>query len=523
MEDIQLVPKVQMPLLRLPTLSSLAVPSVVSGYIKNLSRPQKIVIISVGTGLALIGLVARYLRRRRRRAPRKSALTKHDDSGRSTRKVKPITIRSPSGEIHSIGGNISPGFHRSVHRQSFTSASSDRTSVASVLTTQAGDAGTLTPQQYGVMGMEALERALGYWEDALAAYTSGVTGGVALTSQEEAEFTALLQRVIDDAYSLQDQCEHLFLHQHSVLFRSTSVTPVASEAACDSYERRTLTSASSYESFVSASGDIADLRDLEEFDEALYPLYMAALKQHEEGGIPYRDVRTDRVRCGSDVEYICKIHCIRLACQLLFSKDETKQYFADTGRQIIADLLIRADKDPKDVVQAYEDMLEFLTSCDWAVVEAELQARGVKALTFYDVVLDFILMDAFDDLENPPSSVTAVVQNRWLSNGFKESALSTAVWSVLRAKRRMLKYQDGFISHFYDVSEHLSPVLAWGFMGPDENVKELCLFFKEQIVGLLQDIFSFTSVRYTTVEELAVDIMTLTTQRFDIICKRLAS
>ena len=63
--------------------------------------------------------------------------------------------------------------------------------------------------------MEALETALGYWEDALAAYTSGLTGGVALTSQDEAEFTALLQRVIDDAYSLQDQCEHLFLHQVS--------------------------------------------------------------------------------------------------------------------------------------------------------------------------------------------------------------------------------------------------------------------------------------------------------------------
>lgn len=55
-------------------------------------------------------------------------------------------------EIHSIGGNISPGFHRSVHRQSSISASSDRISVASVLTTQAGDGNTLTPQQYGVMG-----------------------------------------------------------------------------------------------------------------------------------------------------------------------------------------------------------------------------------------------------------------------------------------------------------------------------------------------------------------------------------
>ena len=45
-------------------------------------------------------------------------------------------------------------------------------------------------------------------------------------------------------------------------------------------------------------------------------------------------------------------------------------------------------------------------------------------MNFFDIVLDFILMDAFDDLEAPPSSVTAVVQNRWLSDGFKESVRS---------------------------------------------------------------------------------------------------
>ncbi|KAG7169965.1 putative Mitoguardin-containing protein, partial [Homarus americanus] len=156
MEEIHLVPAVQKPLFRLPTRSGLALPSVLSEYAKNLSKPQKIVIISVGTGLALVGLVARYLRRRRRRTPRKSALVKHDDLTRSSRKAKPITICSPSGEIHSVGGNVSPGFHRSVHRQSSISVSSDRTSVASVLTTHAADANTLTPQQYGVMGKNTM-------------------------------------------------------------------------------------------------------------------------------------------------------------------------------------------------------------------------------------------------------------------------------------------------------------------------------------------------------------------------------
>lgn len=45
----------------------------------------------------------------------------------------------------------------------------------------------------------------------------------------------------------------------------------------------------------------------------------------------------------------------------------------------------------------------------------------VVCMSFYDIVLDFILMDAFEDLENPPSSVLAVLRNRWLSDSFKET------------------------------------------------------------------------------------------------------
>lgn len=78
-------------------------------------------------------------------------------------------------------------------------------------------------------------------------------------------------------------------------------------------------------------------------------------------------------------------------------------------------------QDPKDALSAYDCLLGFLDSCDWVALEEELRARGVVAITFYDVLLDFILLDAFEDLEEPPSSVTAVVQNRWLSNSFKES------------------------------------------------------------------------------------------------------
>jgi len=64
--------------------------------------------------------------------------------------------------------------------------------------------------------MEALGTALTMFEDALASYSnnsSSIPGGIALTTQEDAEFVQSLQEVIDNAYTLQDKCEHLFLHQ----------------------------------------------------------------------------------------------------------------------------------------------------------------------------------------------------------------------------------------------------------------------------------------------------------------------
>lgn len=110
-------------------------------------------------------------------------------------------------------------------------------------------------------------------------------------------------------------------------------------------------------------------------------------------------------------------------------------------------------------------------------------------------------------------SVNAVIQNRFLSNGFKETALSTAVWSVIKAKKRMLKFSDGFLAYFYLISEQISPLLAWGFFGNDENLREICQYFKNQILEFLVDIFSFQKVRYSTVEELSEDVLKLMKER----------
>ncbi|XP_055694280.1 mitoguardin [Lutzomyia longipalpis] len=478
---------------------------------------QRVVIVSVTAGIALLGILARYLRRRRTvRPPRRARKL---PGGRRTRN----SMRSPNDVISVAGSKASA---RSVSPGGSMLALSDRLSLASG-SLGAGVLGAATPltsQQLGVLGMEALENVITHWEDALATHCTAAGIIIAGTS-EETEFCYEIQNLLDAAYTLQDQSELLFLDQRSVLFREesyiqdASIEDAANERAKRSGSDPNLDSA---ESFASALDQVADLREFEEFTEVFaanadkYPLYQSALRHMEDTPIPCRTIRTELVNCSNDMEYLGKLHCLRLAFQLLFRDEATNRWVADTGRQILTDLMCLGDKDPKDFLVGYEEMMTFLQDdTNWPAIERELEARNVKAMTFFDVVLDFIILDAFKDLDSPPGSVIAVVQNRFLSNGFKETALTTAVWSVLKAKRRLLKYPNGFMAHFYLISEQISPLMAWGFFGPDDNLREVCQYFREETIGFLKDIFSFQKCRFTTVEELSEDILKHMRQRVE--------
>lgn len=63
--------------------------------------------------------------------------------------------------------------------------------------------------------MEALEMSITYWEDAMSAYTkkNSNSDSLAITNEEESEFCKELQKLLDEAYKLQDECELLFLDQ----------------------------------------------------------------------------------------------------------------------------------------------------------------------------------------------------------------------------------------------------------------------------------------------------------------------
>lgn len=431
--------------------------------------------------------------------------------------IQPVSFHSICLDMISLAGSKASA--RSMSPGGSIQAMSDRLSLASgsmgagVTTTTT----PLTPQQMGVMGMEALETVIGYWEDALSTYQS--TDGV-LMSPEDSEFCREIHNLLDAAYTLQEQSELLFLDERSVLFREEEVKEKSVARSHATLERRgSEAGLDSSESFASALDQIADLRDFEDFIEYFpemekYPLYQSAIKHLEEQPIPYRSLQSELVGCNSDAEYLAKLHCLRLAFQYLFKDEVKSRWVEDCGRQVLTDLMCLGDKDPKDFLVAYEALVEFLhDQNNWASIEAELTLRNVKAMTFYDICLDFIILDAFRDLDAPPNSVLAVVQNRFLTNGFKETALATAVWSVLKAKRRLLKYPNGFMAHFYGISEHISPLMVWGFFGPDENLKEVCHYFKEQTLDFLRDIYNFQKVHYVSVEGLASDILKLMKDR----------
>ncbi|XP_066548687.1 mitoguardin 1 [Amia ocellicauda] len=396
-----------------------------------------------------------------------------------------------------------------------------------------------TPENLYLMGMELFEEALRRWEQALtfrsrqaedeascSSIKLGAGDAIAEESVEDiisAEFIHKLESLLQRAYRLQEEFEAtLGASDPSSLAndidKNTDIT--VKEDVEDFCLRDTLSIAST-DSFVSA----AELSEHRELRSAYalgslchYPLYEDALQLVEEGKVSCRVLRTEMLECLGDTDFLAKLHCVRQACQVILSDRATQTFLCETGKKILSAILVKARKNPKRFEDVFEEMMDFLENTDhWDNTELELATRGVKHLNFYDIVLDFILMDSFEDLENPPISIQNVVNNRWLNSSFKETAVASSCWSVLKQKKQHMKVPDGFIAHFYAVCEHISPVLAWGFLGPRSSLHDFCCFFKDQVLFFLKDIFDLEKVRYSSVESLAEDMLQLLHRRSELL------
>ncbi|MCJ8741077.1 hypothetical protein PDJAM_G00066520 [Pangasius djambal] len=382
-----------------------------------------------------------------------------------------------------------------------------------------------------LMGMELFEEALQKWEQALnvrhqtqsnsSAANSLTQQGVALMPEaRNRKFAEKLESLLHRAYHLQEDfgstipADSLLADLES---EATLILPIVESS--HGLRDDDTTTITSDDSFFSAA-ELFDTFTLDEVYQTLKPavLYEEALSLVREGKVECRSLRTELLECYSDQDFLAKLHCVRQAFHVLLVDETHKTFFMETGKQMISGLMIKANKSPKAFLESYQDMLLYTQREEtWPTTTMELEGRGVVCMNFFDIVLDFILMDAFEDLENPPTSVVAVLRNRWLSDSFKETALATACWSVLKAKRRLLMVPDGFISHFYAISEHVSPVLAFGFLGPRQHLTEVCTIFKQQIVQYLKDMFDHDKVRFTSTQSLAEDVLSLSHRRTDIL------
>uniref|UniRef100_A0A3Q0QX54 Mitoguardin 2 n=1 Tax=Amphilophus citrinellus TaxID=61819 RepID=A0A3Q0QX54_AMPCI len=372
-----------------------------------------------------------------------------------------------------------------------------------------------------LMGMELFEEALRKWERALnirhQPHSTSSNNSLSLqgaTSRNKV-FAEKLETLLHRAYHLQEDFGSSIPADNVLADFGTLILPQV-----ESFHRLQeddATTVTSDESFFSAA-EVSSLSLL--VYQPLKPaaLYEEALSLVHDDKVAYRTLRTELLECYSDQDFLAKLHCVRQAFQILLLDETHRTFFMETGKQMIAGLMVKANKSTKGFLESYEDMLLYTQREEtWPITKMELEGRGVVCMNFFDIVLDFILMDAFEDLESPPSSVVAVLRNRWLSDSFKETALATACWSVLKAKRRLLMVPDGFISHFYAISEHVSPVLAFGFLGPRQHLSEVCTIFKQQIVQYLKDMFDHDKVRFTSAQCLADDILNLSHRRSEIL------
>ncbi|XP_049516663.1 mitoguardin-like isoform X2 [Dermacentor silvarum] len=365
------------------------------------------------------------------------------------------------------------------------------------------------PQQLASLGLDSLDQVISYWEQALQRLRTGGSN-----SGNEILATSL-EFLLVEGQRLRGAAHWRLL--------ADGLPPLDEPQLADFTP-----SLADTESFVSAEGtsDVAVVADLEASQIPLLEqsaLYLEALELLEKEGIPCRTYRADVVRCSSREDYLAKIHCIRLAFKRLTDQPDVLQWLIEAANHILGGFMLCAGKDPKDALNAYRELVAYLldsSHCDQ--IAKELQYKGVVCPTVYDVVIDYVLLDAFDDLSSPPQSVVAVIQNRWLTAGFKETALSAAIWSLFKAKKGLLPFSHGFFSHYYALMEQIVPVLAWGFLGTDNDLKDMCKFFKDEVEALVCDMFDPSRSRYSSVDDLAQDILQNSQLHYDRLCQALA-
>lgn len=508
--------------------------------------------LSIGAG-TLLFLTARYLKRKRRE-PSTGKSSSYNDRLRRKRTATTGSSRAPVNDSSRPLVKVASLDHDLVLRRHAAGLRSQHSNMDDTIVVNDGrisedsavDLGDVITDEDEIIeelikrGAESFEMALEHWYEA-AEYVMAQKREIVSPGEDSFfnyEADEKLNALISGSRKLRKVIEHYNLMETPLPRTPSNMLTWIDDESLQEQLQLELSrdqdheNSSDTESFVSASDNaqleydditeerlVSESQRLKVFREAVLrtagshshlEFYVSGLQYYIRHGIRCRKMRTTEVGCESDMEFLAKVHCVRQASEMVFSSSEIRQWFIDSGRQAVSAVIESAGKDPTDFQAAFDELVDYTSSAEnWKQIKDELTDRGLIDLSFYDVVLDFVLLDAFDDLATPPYSVATAVQNRWLSARIKETALTTAIWGVLKAKSSYLQDPYGFMAHFYVVAQYVSPVLAWGFLGSDEHLKEVCEYFKSHILGFIRDIFDFNTSDYSSVESLCDSIVKL--------------
>jgi len=192
----------------------------------------------------------------------------------------------------------------------------------------------------------------------------------------------------------------------------------------------------------------------------------------------------------SEREFLAKLHCIREAEKLWLNDKQSRIWLRDVTCVILTGLLKADGTDPEPCQENFESLCEWCEG-NYDEMCASLSQKGIAEISIFDVVIDLCLLDGFDLLASPPSAMMSVLSNRWMSEDFKRTAMTTALWSYIGRCRSDPSNENPFMAKLFDLAKTIAPAICWGQMGPQRKFGELFRSFKAEIISLSQDLFAF--------------------------------
>ncbi|CAG5116613.1 unnamed protein product, partial [Candidula unifasciata] len=308
--------------------------------ITHLSRPVKLTALSLSLGIALIGALAMFFRRRRKRTqmiqkkleaknqrqqqsqnhhqyhshphiPRPQGIlfgSGNRSATTSLRKLRSSHLtrtQAPNGDVtptnkKTISSSVdSSNFgsgdvgdllrHRALSASMNSLGGLSHTSNSSTITHSGIDTVNMSSADLCQLGMENLALAISYWEDAVMklSYLDDQQGVLAIPDSDTADLQHKLENLLDLAYRMQDNYERMCERQVEHIALESALAVFADMDKDRSFDE----DSSDQESFVSAT-DMAHLTDLDFNRDILHhvPLYEAGMLELKYGNVPCRTI-----------------------------------------------------------------------------------------------------------------------------------------------------------------------------------------------------------------------------------------